>query len=513
MYSSCGALSEATSVFNSMPKNNVFSWNLLIGTLSQSDLYTHGAQSCYQHMQQKGIMPDQVTFVSTLSAFSDPKDLFPAHQLHTCMQSNNFSSDSIVGTALLNMYGKCGTSQTARRVFDQIQDKNVISWNAMFTVYTQHNDIKAAFELFSLMEMQGFIPNEVTFITFLPACTSQGNIAEVKRIHTRILHHNFESSVNLENALLDAYGKFGYLQLAWSVFIRMPERDVISWNVMSEAYLYQALNDEAFYLFYQMQEEDTLPDDVSCVSVLSACVNKVTLMQAKRAHIMLIHSEDELDVIAGTALVNMYGKCGYLEGAQQVFEGMPNKNIISWNAMIGACAQHGCKSRSLHIFYKMLEKGVRPTDATFFSLLHACSHTGFVEEAYHSFLMMVYIHHLTPTVEHYNCMIDLLGRAGQLDEAEAMIHVMTCPTSAASWAALLGGCSLHSDIDCGIRIINQVIKTNPENAAPFVVLSNIFASLGRLEEAEELQILRKTISNQQDVSVDFDFCEGEYIVN
>ncbi|KAI5080315.1 hypothetical protein GOP47_0005794 [Adiantum capillus-veneris] len=513
MYSSCGALAEAMSVFAHMPKTNPFSWNLLIGAHLQSDDNTQIVLSCFQHMQQKGVMPDQVTFVSTLSAFSAPKDLPRVHQLHICMQSGNFASDAIVGTALLNVYGKCSTPETARRVFEQIKDKNVISWNVMFAVYTQHGQTKAAFDLFNCMEMQGFIPNQVTFITLLPACTSRGNAAEAKRIHNRMLHDNFESSVNLENALLDTYGKSGDVELACSVFARMLERDVISWNVMSEAYLQQGRNDEAFYLFKQMQEECVFPDDVSCVSVISACVNEEALTQGKRIHNMLIHIEDELDVISGTALVNMYAKCGLLRVARQVFEEMPCRNIISWNAMIGAFAQHGLKSFCLDTFRKMLSKKVCPTDATYFSLLHACGHTGFVEEASYWFLMMMHRHQLTPTVEHYNCMIDLLGRAGQLDEAEAMLGVMTCRPSSASWAALLGSCSFHFDIDRGLRIVNQVIRTNPENAAPFVVLANIFASLGRWQEAERLQQIRKVTPKEQDALIDFDFWEGEYLVN
>ncbi|MCO5568454.1 hypothetical protein L7F22_022153 [Adiantum nelumboides] len=508
MYSSCGALAEAMSVFTHMPKTNSFSWNLLIGAHLQLDDNSHVVFSCFEHMQQKGVMPDQVTFVSTLSAFTGPRDLHEAHQFHVCLQSNNFASDAIVGTALLNMYGKCSTPEPARRVFEQIVDKNVISWNAMLAVYTQHGQTKKAFDLFNCMEMQGFIPNHVTFITLLPACTSQGNVAEAKRIHTRILHNDFESSVNLENALLDTYGKSGDVELAYSVFVRMPERDVISWNVISEAYLQQGQSSEAFYFFKQMQEECVFPDDVSCVTVLSACVSEEALTQGRQIHNMLIHSEDVLDVIVGTALVNMYGKCGHLQGARLVFEEIQSRNIISWNAMIGAFAQHGSKSLCLNTFCKMLSQEVHPADATYFGVLHACSHTGFLEEAFHWFCMMVYHHQLTPTVEHYNCVIDMLGRAGQLNEAEAVLSAMTCRPSCASWAALLGSCSFHFDIDRGLRIINQVIRTNPENAAPFVVLANIFASLGRWEEAEKMQQIRKVTSKQQDAIIDFDFWES-----
>lgn len=512
MYSSCGALAEATSVFAHMPKTNVFSWNLLIGAYIQNQQNIHVVLPLYRHMQQKGVVPDQVTFVSTLSAFSAPRDLLEGQWMHVCMHSSGLAYDPIAGTALLNMYGKCSAPNTALKVFDRIVDKNVISWNAMFAVYTQHGQEKEALKLFQCMEMQGIIPNNVTFITLLPACTCQGDLANGKQMHTRILHDAFESNVNLDNALLDMYGKCGAVELACSVFAAMPERDVISWNVMAEAYIQKGQNDEAFYLFKQMKEEGTLPDDVSCVSILSACVNGAALCEGKRIHSKLIYGEDEPDVIAGTALVNMYAKCGNLEGAQQAFDDMPSKNVISWNSMIGACAQHGLMSPCLYILHQMLSKSVVPTDSTYFSVLSACSHSGFVEEGYYWFLIMVYHHRLTPTVEHFNCMIDLLGRAGQLNEAEVMLYDMSCQPSAASWAALLGGCSLHADIERGVRIIDQVIRTNPENAAPFVVLSNLYASLGEWGKAGKLQRERKGARNQPDIVIDYDFWEGEYLV-
>lgn len=510
MYGSCGAMAEAASVFSSMPKKNVYSWNLLIGAYIQNGQGIL-VPPLYRHMQQKGVIPDQVTFVSTLSAFSGPSDLVEGQWMHVCMQWCGFECDAVAGTALLNMYGKCGSLQNALKMFNRILEKNVISWNAMFAVYTQHGQEKEALQLFQCMEMKGIIPNKVTFITLLPACTSQADIAEGKRMHVRILHDAFESGVNLENALLDMHGKCGALELACSVFTAMPERDVISWNVMVEAYIQQGENEEAFYLLKQMQEEGALPDEVSCISVLSACVNEAALAEGKRLHSRLVCGRFESDVIVGTALVNMYAKCGNLEGAHRTFDTMPHKNVVSWNAMIGAYAQHGLSNICLFLFQEMLLEGIVPTDSTYFSVLFACSHTGLLNEGCHWFHFMISNHGIKPTVEHFNCMVDLLGRAGQLDEGEALLCSMSCQPSAASWAALLSGCKMHSDVDRGIHIIEHVIRTNPESAAPYVSLSNIYAAVGRWDEAEKIQQERKGRRKLPDSVIDYDFWDEEFL--
>jgi pentatricopeptide repeat protein len=306
-----------------------------------------------------------------------------------------------------------------------------------------------------------------------------------------------DSDVKVENALLDMHGKCGDLELACYVFETMAERDVISWNAMAEAYIHQGRNEEAFGLFKQMQEECVLPDEVSCITLLSACVNEGSLVGGKRLHCLLSGGKAESDVISGTALVNMYAKCGHLYRAELAFGRMLQKNVVSWNAMVAAYAQHGSCEVCFHLFQDMLSKGVRATDLTYFSILSACSHAGLLCEGCFWFKFMVSFHGFEPTTEHFNCLLDLLGRSGQLDNGEALLYSMSsCQPNAASWATLLASCKAHSDVDRGIRIIRHVIRTDPESAAPYVSISNIYATLGRWEEAEKIQARRKIVKKQ-----------------
>lgn len=495
MYGKCGAMENAVSVFAEMPRRNVFSWNLLIGAYI---LNGHGIEALplYQQMQQQGVMADKVTFVSILSACVSQVALVEGKWIHVCILSGGFESDVVVGTALLNMYGKCASVNNAERMFDSILMKNVITWNAMFAVYTEHGQDTEALQLFQHMELKGVVPNKVTFIILLPACTSQRKLVHGKRMHVRILHDNFESDVVLDNALISMYGKCGALEFACLVFSTMPQRDVVSWNILVEAYLQRGHSKEALYLFQHMQREGILPDDITYISVLSACVNEAALAEGKQLHSRVVSCGFESNVVVGTALVNMYAKCGILEDAWRTFYRMPIRNVVSWNAMIAAYAQHGESDVVLQLFQQMHSEEVVPTDFTFFSVLSACSHTGLMDEGCHWFYSMTRDHGITPRVEHFNCMVDLYGRAGQLDEAEWLIKNMPCKPSAASWSALLSACRMHLDIERGRDILDNVIKLDPESAAPYVSLSNIYAAAGRWYDAARVREMMKRLKKQ-----------------
>ncbi len=228
-----------------------------------------------------------------------------------------------------------------------------------------------------------------------------------------------------------------------------------------------------------MQQEDMKPNNVTFVNALSACASVAALAQGKQIHTQIINNGVKPDRILGTALVSMYSKCGSLADARQVFDKMSQRNLLSWNAMIAGHAQHGGGREALKLFECMQQEGMKPDNVTFISVLSACSHSGLVEEGVRCFESMQVEHKITPTVDHYSCLVDLFARAGRLDDAEKII--MTAPVSADAvmWMTLLGACRLHGEVEWAERVAALIFELEPQNAAVYVLLGNIYARAGR----------------------------------
>jgi pentatricopeptide repeat protein len=248
---------------------------------------------------------------------------------------------------------------------------------------------------------------------------------------------------------------------------------------------------KALQLFQKMQHEGVQPDPATYVGVLNACANVVALEEGRRTHERIIQSRCESNVFVKSSLVDMYAKCGSMEDACRVFNTMPAHDVVSWNALLGGFAMHGQGKEALVHFERMCEEGVHPDDITFVCLLSACSHAGFVDEGLRFNALMTTVYRIPAKLEHYTCMVDLLGRAGHLQEAENMIQGMPCKPNAAIWRALLGACRVHGNVEMGERMAKRVLELEPKNAAAFVLLSNLYAATGNLELSESVERQRK----------------------
>jgi len=248
---------------------------------------------------------------------------------------------------------------------------------------------------------------------------------------------------------------------------------------------------KALELFQKMQQEGVHPDAVTFVGVLNACASIMALEEGRHAHEQIIRSRCESDFFVRSSLVDMYAKCGSMEDACRVFNIMPSHDVVSWNALLGGFAMHGQHKEALVHFERMCEEGVHPNDITFVCLLSACSHGGFVDEGLRLYALMTTVYRIPAKLEHYTCMVDLLGRAGHLQEAENMIQGMPCKPNAAIWTALLGACRIHGNVEMGERVAKRVLELEPKNAAGFVLLSNLYAATGNLELSESVERQRK----------------------
>ncbi|KAJ7529945.1 hypothetical protein O6H91_15G072100 [Diphasiastrum complanatum] len=486
MYSNCGSVLDAHKVFSNMPQHNVYSWTAIISAYANSG-QGEEAINLFQQMQETGLAPDKVLFVVVLKACARLAALEQGKQLHSDIIKRGFQSDVIVASTLVDMYAKCGCTEDARELFNNMSERDVVSWNAMIAGYAQNGLGKEALALYEQMKQEGVQPNNVTFVLLLKACASVAALEQGKQLHSDIIKRGFQSDVIVGSTLVDMYAKCGCTEDARELFNNMSERDVALWTVMIAGYAQNGLGKEALALYEQMKQEGVQPDNVTFVLLLKACASLVALEQGKQLHSDIIKRGFQSDMIVGSTLVDMYAKCGCTEDARELFNNMSERDAVSWNAMIAGYAQNGLGKEALSLFDQMQREGTKPNDVTYICVLSACAHSRLVDEGRYVFDSMCENYGVTPTREHYACMVDLLGRAGCLSDAELFINKMPIQPDSVVWMTLLGAARNHGHVAIGKRAFDRVVKLEPKNAAPYVLLSNIYAAAGRKDELAKIR--------------------------
>lgn len=483
MYSKCGSMKAAQRIFDDMLERSVVSWNAMISACVQHGQNQIAIQLFFQ-MQPCGQVPDKVTFLSVLSACAHESAVFEmGRDLHSALTCYGLDTDVILGNALVHMYGKQGVLEDAWKVFDNLLDRNSISWNVMISEQVQD---KGAMHLFVQMLEEGVMPCKGTVVSLLTACGCSELLNFGKETHARMVVSTYGLDVATGNRLIDMYQKCGSVNYAQELFECMPERDSVTWTEMIAGCTSNGQSKAALWLFDQMQQEGLATDRVTYICIFSACASHAALTKGKLIHTCVMGSALEHDIAVGNALINMYGKCGSLKEAHRFFSQMSMLDVVSWSSMIANYAQHGYSKDALQMFHQMRQEKVLPDQITFVSVLCACSHSGQVAEGCYWFEFMKKNLSIKPTLDHYNCMVDLLGRAGMLDQAENMIRDMPFKPNVVSWMTLLGACRYHVDVERGERSARHVFKLDPLDPAPYVMLSNLYSTAGRVEEAARI---------------------------
>ncbi|KAJ7527643.1 hypothetical protein O6H91_16G064700 [Diphasiastrum complanatum] len=486
MYSKCGSLLHAHKVFSNMPQHDVYSWTAIISAYADSGELEE-AINLFHQMQETGLAPDKVLFVPLLKACARLADLEQGRQLHSDIIKRGFQSDAIVGSTLVNMYAKCGCTEDARELFYNMSERDVVSWTAMIAGYAQTGLGKEALALYEQMKQEGLQPNHVTFVLLLKACANLAALEQGKQLHSEIIKRGFQSDVVVASTLVDMYAKCGCTEDARELFNNISERDVVSWTAMIAGYAQNGPAHEALALYEQMKQAGFAPDKVLFVLLLKACASLAALKQGKQLHSEIIKRGFQSDVVVTSTLVDMYAKCGCTEDARELFDNMSERNVVSWTAMIAGYAQNGLAQEALALFEQMHREGTKPNEVTYISVLSACAHSGLVDQGQYVFDSMCKNHGVTPTREHYACMVDLLGRAGCLDDAELFVNKMPIQPDNVVWMTLLGAARNHGHVEIGRRAFDRVVKLEPKYAAPYVLLSNIYAGAGRKDELAKIR--------------------------
>eukprot|EP01018_Ginkgo_biloba_P013178 Gb_21049 [translate_table: standard] len=490
MYAKFGSLVDARRVFNDMQNRDGFSWTVMIAAYSR-----HGcaeeALTLFHQMQRSGIEPDQFTFASVLPACAKLAALEQGEKIHEDIIRSGFQCDLFVDNALIDMYAKCGSIEKARDVFDKMYQRDVVSWTAIIAGYVQTGKGVDAIKLFQEMKMAGVKPDSKAFVSVVSACANLASLEQGMEIHEEIIRSGFQSEIFVGSVLVDMYAKCGGIEKARDVFDKLHQRDVVSWTTMIAGYVQHGEGLEALQLFRQMQLVGVKPNLNTFACVLPACGNLAALEQGMKIHEEITRSGFQSDIVVENALVDMYAKCGSLKMARDLFDKMSQRGIVSWTAMIAGYATHGYGKEALKLFEQMQHAGIKPNHVTLVCVLSACCHAGLVDEAWQYFDCMSENYHIAPAMEHYVCMVDILGRAGHLDEAWDFIIKMPIKPDSTVWTCLLGACRIHMNVELGECVAERLFALDSQNAAPYVLLSNIYAAVGRWVDSENVRRMMK----------------------
>ncbi|KAM7264562.1 hypothetical protein ACFE04_002245 [Oxalis oulophora] len=453
MYAKNGDMGKAEIVFTNLPDPTVVSWNVMIAGYGQN-YQIDKALKYLQKMQSCSIEPDEVTYINMLAA---------------CIRSEDIES--------------------ARRMFNDMSCPSVASCNAMLSGYSQTENHREVIKFFQKMQFENICPDRTTIAIILSSCTELGLLESGKQIHAVLKKSSFYSDVYVGSALIGMYSKCGKMDLAKNIFLNMPELDIVCWNTMIAGFLHNSLHREGFTFYKQLRDNEIFPTEFSYSTILSCCANLSSSFQGRQIHAQIEKDGYKNDIFVGTALIDMYCKCGDVGAARQFFESMTDKSTVTWNEMIHGYAQSGCGDEAFGLYKDMIFSGIKPDSITFIAVLTACSHSGLVDEAMEIFNSMKPEHGVDPLLDHYTCVVDSLGRAGRFLEAESVMGSMPMAykDDPIIWEVLLSSCRVHDNLTLAKRAAEELIRLDPKNSAPYVLLGNIYSSLGRWDDARNIR--------------------------
>ncbi|KAA8543820.1 hypothetical protein F0562_022003 [Nyssa sinensis] len=415
--------------------------------------------------------------------------------VHRQLIADGFDQDPFLATKLINLYSELDCIDYARNVFDKICNKTIYVWNALFRALTLAGNGEEVLNLYRRMNQIGVPSDRFTYTYVLKACVTSESLISLlqkgREIHAHILRHGFETHVHIMTTLVDMYARFGCVSYASCVFNAMPVKNVVSWSAMIACYAKNGKPFEALELFREMMLEttDLLPNSVTMVSVLQACAALAALEQGKLIHGYILRKGLDSILPVISALLTLYARCGELELGQRLFDRMDERDVVSWNSMISSYGIHGFGAKAIKLFEEMIYNGVSPSPISFVSVLGACSHAGLVEEGIFLFKSMVKEHKIYPSVEHYACMVDLLGRANRLDEAAKVIAEMRIEPGPKVWGSLLGSCRIHCNVELAERASKRLFELEPTNAGNYVLLADIYAEAKMWDDVKRVKKL------------------------
>ncbi|XP_055829072.1 pentatricopeptide repeat-containing protein At4g02750-like [Solanum dulcamara] len=471
-----GKLQQARKVFDEMLQRDVVSWNSMITAYWQNG-YLDESKKLFVSMPEMTV----VTWNSMIAGCVENDRIDSATMYFRTMPERNIGS----WNAMISGYVKYGMMEEAARLFDEMPKKNVISYTAMIDGYMKKGEIDKARSLFDRMPHK----NEVSWTVMISGYVENECFDEANKLFQKMPDKN--ENVVAMTAMVAGYCKEGRVEEGRILFDGILFKDSVAYNAMISGYAHNGRGEEAVKLLVEMLRMSLRPDQSSCASVLSACADLASPIAGRQTHAVVIKHGADSNVSACNALITMYSKCGSIFECELAFELIMSPDLVSWNTIIAAFAQHGLYEKAVAFLERMVLRGCEPDGITFLSLLSACAHAGLVSQSVSWFDSMMKNYKITPRPEHYACLIDILGRAGQLDKAYNIIQESPFEADLASWGALLAGCRAHSNVELGQLAAERVMELGGDSSGPYIMLSNIYAEAGMWREVTRVRGLMK----------------------
>ncbi|KDP40185.1 hypothetical protein JCGZ_02183 [Jatropha curcas] len=481
MYSKLDLPNPAHLVLQLTPTRSVVTWTALISGSVQNGHFS-SALLHFFNMRRENIQPNDFTFPCAFKASALLRSPFVGRQVHAIAVKFGQINDVFVGCSAFDMYSKTGLKHEAQKLFDELPERNVATWNAYISNAVLDGRHENAVNAFIEFRRVGGEPDSITFCAFLNACVDPQYFDLGRQLHGFVIRTGFEMDMSVSNGLIDFYGKCKEVRLAEMVFGEMDKRNAVSWCSLMAAFEQNGEKEKACVLFLKGRKEGVEPTNYMVSSVISACAGFAALELGRSVHALALKACLEDDIFVGSALVDMYGKCGSIEDCRQAFQEMPERNLVTWNAMISGYAHQGHADMAIRVFEEMTSE-VAPNYVTMVCVLSACSRGGAVELGMELFESMRDRYSIEPGAEHYACIVDLLGRAGMVEHAYEFVQKMPIHPTIEVWGALLNACRVYGKPELGKLAADNLFELDPKDSGNHVLLSNMFAAVGRWEEA------------------------------
>ncbi|KAG8390766.1 hypothetical protein BUALT_Bualt01G0117600 [Buddleja alternifolia] len=488
-YGKCGSVKSARLVFDTIQEVSTVSYVSVINSYMQCGEYEEGFRIFLRSLRM-GVKVNEFLYGSILGACAALHNLEVGRQVQCLAVKYGVKMDQFVVTALINFYAKCERLELARNAFREADKPNVTAWTALIGGCVQLGRGREAIHLFEELLCAGLKPSEQTFASVLGAYGNEKEIEGGVKLHSLIIKMGFVSFTFVSNAVLDFYAKMNHLGDSFKIFCEMDVHDTVSWNALIAGCVNSGHCEEAIEFVQKMFQEGFDPDFYTFSSLFSICGDLPAIEWGKQTHccILKLFGLDS-NVVVGSALTNMYARCGHLNDARKVFDILPSKNLVCWNAMIAGYAQHGRGIEALEIYDDMLKNGVKPNDVTFVGVLSSCGHVGALEEALHYFRSMTEEFGIIPREDHLACIVSLFARKGQTKRAYDFIKSFPGEAGKVVWRCLLLGCATNKDLQLAKYAAERIFSIDPDDTPARVMLSNIYADSNMWNETSHIRKL------------------------
>ncbi|KAJ0264586.1 Pentatricopeptide repeat-containing protein [Hirschfeldia incana] len=471
-----GDVNHARKLFDRMPERDVVSWTAMISGYLRCG-FPWSALLLFKQMRRERVRANDFTYGSVLKSCKDLGCLKEGMQIHGCVEKGRFAGNLVVRSALLSLYAKCGKMEDARLLFESMKVRDLVSWNIMIDGY----NADTSFGLFQLMLAEGKKPDCYTFGSLLRACIDVNCLEMVSELHGFAIKLGLErSDVPLIRSLIVAYAKCGSLANALKLYEGTMKGDLISCTAIITGLAQQnSFTSVAFDIFKELILMKTQMDEVVVSSMLKICTTIASISIGRQIHCFALKSSQiRFDVALRNSLVDMYAKSGEIEDAVLAFEEMEEKDVRSWTSLISGYGRHGDIEKAIDLYNRMEHEGIKPNDVTFLALLSACSHTGETEIGWKVFNTMINKYGIKLREEHLSCMVDMLARGGNLEDAYELMKSKNGITSLSSstWGAFLDACRRHENVQLSQVAAAQLLTMEPKKPVNYVNLASVYAA-------------------------------------